>query len=689
MPLIFPLRSLLHCLSLQFTFPPPAEELETRLAVVLVYLLKVDFPLEWPTFFTDLATATLTPPKDKPDAEVDESALPSPDGVRLWLTVLQVIHQEIVAADNNRSSVDAAQASVLKDAMRDLAVPMLVETWYNLLVAFHETNPVTVNSTLELMKPYVDWIEISLVVNANFLPVLFKLGTMPDYTGKTMELFTSLLEKGMDRDPRAKLELMHTLQLPLILSSIAPADDETNEKVALTVNTMGVEVLDVYRISGEAMATDPEFAKSAAELLQCALDNLFKFYNDDVDDTSKAVGEFSRHYLQFVRKVRSANGGVLSPEMLEHLRILIQILHKKMRFDESYDFDDLSEDEDEFMEFRKTLGDQFRMITKMEPTISFEYVEALVASLGALTDPLDMDVALHCFWLVGEGYVDNSGTNPHAPFFIDAFRLLISSKIFNFEEPRVLVSQFFDCVTRYSKLFILSPDLITPLLDLWMGKHGVLHPHPPTRARRCIGFTQFVKNLKAPLQGYLMPIVEHLKDFATFRPDSFDHVSFNEQLELLESFGVLVGVERADASKHKQYIDLLVMPLVENMSNILDQKLYLNDTPHNQFHTNWLVCLIKAVGTFSKGFPLPIVTSASGGRRVDTAAEANETMLFFAKVFDVVMQILGVLGNKGTFLFAQVTLFLIFFYPPFFPPFFFSTARPALFALLHDDNRNN
>lgn len=613
-----------------------------------MYLFKIDFPHEWPGFFSDLSATTLVPAKDKPEGEPEEGALPSTDGVRLWLAVLNVIHQEVVSSDVNRNATDAAQSAILKDSMRDIAIPELVETWYNLLVAFHETHPDTVNATLEVMKPYVDWIEIGLVVNERFLPVLFKLGTMPEYTAKTMELFTSLIEKGMDRDPRAKLELMQTLQLPRILASISPADDETNEKVALAVNTMGVEVLDVYRNAGGAMAADPEMEKMAAELLQCALENLFKYYNDDVDDTSKSVAEFSRHYLQFARKVRNANGG-LSPEMLEHLRILIQILHKKLRFDESYDFDDLSETEDEFMEFRRALGDQFRSITKMEPTIAFEYVENLITNLGAMTDPLDMEVALHCFYLVGEGYSDNSGTNPHAPFFIDAFRLLINSNIFNFEEPRALVSQFFECVTRYSRLFVLSPELIGPLLELWMGKHGVLHPHTPTRARRCSGFTQFVKNLKAPLQAYLMDIVEHLKDFASFRPDSFDQVSFDEQLELLESFGVLVGFDRSDSVKHKQFIDLLVMPLVENLSNLVEQKLYLNDTPHNQFHTKWMVCLIRGIGTFSKGFPLPIVT-VNNARRFDTSAAPNETMIFFAKVFDVVMQILGVLGEKGTML---------------------------------------
>lgn len=576
----------------------------------------------------------------------EEGALPSPDGIRFWLTVLHIIHEEVVANDVNRTAADAAHGQILKDAMRDLAVSQLVETWYNLLVAFHETHRETVNSTLEVMRPYVDWIDINLVVNERFLPILFKLSVMPEYAAKTMETWTSLLEKGMERDPRAKLDLMQTLQLPRILAEVQPADDDTMEKVALLVNTMGVEVLDCFKSLGEAMAADAELNKLATDLLSCSLEHLFKYYNNEIDDTSRSVAEFARNYLQFVRKVKKMNEGVLSPEMIEHLRILLQIIHTKMRYDESFDFDDLSGEEDEFEEFRRALGEQFKMITKMEPDISYAYVESLITSIPAMTDPLDMEVALRCLWLVGEGTVDTATSN-YTQFFIDAFRLLIDSKIFSFEEPRALVSQFFECVSRYSKLFAQTPDLITPLLDIWMSKHGVLHPHPPTRARRCSGFTLFVKNLKAPLQDYLMAIVEHLSGFASFRPDSFDHISYDEQLELLESFGVLVGFDRDDAAKHKQYIDLLVLPLVQNMSNIVEQKLYLNDVPHNQFHSKWLACLIRGVGTFSKGFPLPIVTT-SGVRRIDTNAAPTEAMLFFAKAFEIVMQILGVLGHKGT-----------------------------------------
>jgi exportin-T len=613
----------------------------------------LDFPQDWPGFFSDLAAATLTTPsgltasKDNPMNLEDISTMPSPDGVRLWLTILHVIHEEVVSSDVNRSATDAAHASILKDAMRDISNVDIVETWYNLLVCFHENHRDTVNSTLQVMVPYIDWIDIGLIINDRFLPILFKLATMPDYAAKAMEVFIALLDKGMDRDPRAKLELMQTLQLPRILSQLQAGDDETMEMAALLVNSMGVEILDCYKIIGDSIATDSDLNKLAGELLHCALENLFKYFNDDVDDTSRAVVNFAKQYLQFMRKIRKMNGGVFGADMLEQLRILIQIYHKKMRYDESYDFDDMDGEEDEFEEFRRTLGDQFRSVTKMEPELVFEYVGSLISNISVMNDPLDMEVSLRCMWLMGEGLIDsNSATGP-APFFIDLFRTLLDSKIFTYEEPRVLVSQFFECVTRYSKLFANVPDLMTPLLTLWMGKHGVLHPHPPTRAHRCIGFTQFVKNLKAPLQGYLMDIVSHLQDFATLKPDSFAHISLDEQLELLESFGVLVGFDRFDNAKHKQYLDLLVLPLVENLAQIIEQKLYLNDQPHNQYHTNWVNCLIRGIGSFSKGFPLPIVT-VNGIRRPDTSAVATEAMNFFARVFDIVMQTLGLLGNNRT-----------------------------------------
>lgn len=634
--------------------PQTPEAIETRLAVVVVYLFKQDFPQEWPGFFSDLAAACLTTPagltasKENPMQLEDASSLPSVDGVRMWLRVLHVIHEEVVSVEVNRSVTDAAHGSLLKDAMRDFAIVDLVETWYSLLVCFHESHRDTVNTTLQVMAPYVDWIDIGLIVNDRFLPILFKLATIPDYAAKTIQIFIGLLDKGMDRDPRQKLELMQTLQLPRILAQVQPSDEDGMEMTARLVNSMGVEILECYKFLGDQIAQDAELNKLITELLHCALENLFKYFNDDYDETSRSVMDFAKQYLQFMRKVKKMNGGVLSPDMLEQVKILIQIYHKKMRYDESYDFNDMDGDEDDFEEFRRNLGEQFKTLTKMEPELAYEYVSNLVSQLGALQDPLDMEVIIRCLWLIGEG-VSVDAHHPGSPssHIIEMMRILIDSKIFNYEEPRVLVSQFFECVTRYSKLFSVVPELITPLLHLWMGKHGVLHPHTPTRARRCVGFTQFVKNLKAPLQDYLMDIVQHLQDFATLRPDSFEHISAEEQLELLECFGVLVGFDRADEAKHKNYLDHLIMPLVENLSNIIEQKQYLNDQPHNQYYTNWTNWLIRGIGTFSKGFPLPIVSGPGGIRRPDTAAPATEAMVFFARVFDIVMQTLGVLGTNN------------------------------------------
>lgn len=641
-----------------------AAPLENTLAVVIVMLFKLDFPQAWPGFFGDLATATLSTPsgltasRENPMQSENANTLPSPDGIRVWGRVLTVIHEEVVSTDVQRSSTDAAHAAALKDAMRDLAIMDIVETWYNILLAFHEQHRDTVNNTISVMCLYIHWIDIGLIVNDRFLPLLFKLASIPDYLAKSMEIFSAIVNKGMDRDPRAKLELMHTLQLPRILAQIQGGPVEALERVAQLVNTMGVSILDCYKNIGDQIAADAELSKSTAELLQCALENLFKYYNDDFDDVSRSLQNFAKNYLQFVRMVRKMQDGVLSPEMLEHLKIMMQILHKKMRYDESYNFDDLEQEEDDFESFRSALGDQFRDITKMEPDVVFAYVGSLVSNINAMQDPFDMEVALRCLFLVGEGFVDaTSATSGPAAFFIEMFRLLIDSHIFAYEEPRALVSQFFECVTRYARIFAHAQDLITPLLNHWMGKHGVLHPHGPTRARRCTNFTSFAKNLKEPLQAYLMDIVNHLRGFASFRPDSFDQVTYEEQLELFESFGVLVGHDRNDNTKHKQYIDLLVLPLVENMNNVVENKLYLQDTPHNQFHTKWLSYLIRAIGTFSKGFPLPIISIANI-RRPNTSADATEAMMFFARVFDIVMQIMGALGNKGPYFLRLILSFL-------------------------------
>ena len=53
----------------------------------------------------------------------------------------------------------------LKDAMRETCLHDLAEAWYNLLRAYQSANPDLAAAVLSTVGRYVNWIDVSLVVN--------------------------------------------------------------------------------------------------------------------------------------------------------------------------------------------------------------------------------------------------------------------------------------------------------------------------------------------------------------------------------------------------------------------------------------------------------------------------------------------------------------------------------------------
>ena len=60
-----------------------------------------------------------------------------------------------------------------KDAMRDNALDQISLSWYQILAMFKDTNPSIVALLLNAVERYIHWIDIGLVANEKFMPLLF------------------------------------------------------------------------------------------------------------------------------------------------------------------------------------------------------------------------------------------------------------------------------------------------------------------------------------------------------------------------------------------------------------------------------------------------------------------------------------------------------------------------------------
>jgi exportin-T len=140
--------------------PPPAQLppfLRNKLAQAVVALAARDYPDEWPTFFQDLL-GTL----GQGAAAVD-----------LFCRVLAAVDEDIISLEVPRSAEEAKQSMRFKDAMREHALGDVAAAWASVVAGVWQTAPGAAAAVLAAAQRYIHWIDIGLVANDTFVPLLF------------------------------------------------------------------------------------------------------------------------------------------------------------------------------------------------------------------------------------------------------------------------------------------------------------------------------------------------------------------------------------------------------------------------------------------------------------------------------------------------------------------------------------
>jgi hypothetical protein len=95
--------------------------------MVLVLIFRLHYANDWPTFFDDIFS--LLPSNNQSTNSID--------------SILQIgftIDQEVVCALIPRSVVETQRNVIIKDLMRERAIPQLISSWQSLFISFHSSN---------------------------------------------------------------------------------------------------------------------------------------------------------------------------------------------------------------------------------------------------------------------------------------------------------------------------------------------------------------------------------------------------------------------------------------------------------------------------------------------------------------------------------------------------------------------
>eukprot|EP01124_Arcella_intermedia_P009126 TRINITY_DN1589_c0_g1_i1.p1 TRINITY_DN1589_c0_g1~~TRINITY_DN1589_c0_g1_i1.p1 ORF type:complete len:1014 (-),score=154.42 TRINITY_DN1589_c0_g1_i1:127-2721(-) len=553
----------------------------------------MEYPENWPTFFDDWLSMVNS----------DQTGMVTD----VFMRVLLAIDQEIASREVERKKLENEKCTLIKDYMRETANPKIVETWHKILRNSHLNNVDLSLLVLENIKNYIAWIDIKLVANEPMLLLFVQLLSSVKLREQVMDCLSEIISKGMGKNE--KLTLMKTLRLKQLVEMIPFTDDDEIIdfliKTSKLVNLMGIESLEAIQ---DEKVTDKIFAQS---VLDEAIELIFKFMNHKDDEVSQQTHMFVTQYLQYLK--RSQKQAEISEKHVIQLQNFLQIIANRLEYDDDFNFDKRDEYEEDFLSFRKDLGNLFKSITLLHPTLTGKFISQLVNFIDQLPEasiPLPptaykIEVALHLFWRMGEALPENL-IQQIKPFIVSSIHMFTRKNLAG-HPHRVVSGMYFDIVHRYAKFLGGDIETLKPVLVSILDNRGIRHHHPAVRAKCCDVFMRLSRSLRSELTPLLPLIISTVKDLITF-PESGLLLDIDDRLNLFEGLGVLVGYLIAQPSPKslaelEVHMENLLKPLIDHIQIIVTQELWNKDTQEFPKYTTWLSELIEATATFSKGFP--------------------------------------------------------------------------------------
>ena len=414
--------------------------LKNKFAQVLSVLLLQTYSLPPP--FTLLPTL-LSMIRAHPSSSPSMSASSSQQPLNPYTTdlVLRVLHDLSVTLGSDvtlravRSKERLQRDAAIRDEIRANHAANIAESvWRVVEEAFNKINQgpssdatdggssgvrlMTFNNAVELaaaaakiVEDYVSWIDISLIVTGETVPLLFQLlhHSIPSLRTAAADALLGIVSKGMK--PADKLGLAQALNLTQVLPPLeartrtsgdadgkgknpnadnSDANVEFREHLAKLTNGL---VLEMGKIIDES-AADENIKASADALLNEALPLVLCFLSDEYDDASEQMFSGVNLILTIYKKAKR-RGAPLPPARGEFLSSLMTVVLQKMKFDDeaewcgasfgAADDDDEEEDEDDakFIELRKNLQTIVGAIAAIDEGLFSTTIAQLVLSTFA------------------------------------------------------------------------------------------------------------------------------------------------------------------------------------------------------------------------------------------------------------------------------------------------------------------
>ncbi|OVA08343.1 Exportin-1/Importin-beta-like [Macleaya cordata] len=594
--------------------------IKNKFAQVFVTLIYFEYPMIWSSVFVDFL-----PHLSKGSKVID-----------MFCRVLNALDDELISLDYPRSAEEVAIAARVKDAMRQQCVAQIVRAWYDIISLYRNSDPELCTGILDSMRRYISWIDIGLIANDAFVPLLFDLilveGLPDQLRGAAAGCVLAIVSKRMD--PGSKLSLLRSLQISRVFGLVAgDVDSELVSKLGVLLSGFAAEALDCSkRLESE------EMKGVSMELLDEVLPSVFYVMQNCELDTTFNIVQFLSGYVSTLRTLSP-----LKEKQVVHVRQILEVIHAKICYDPVYR-DNLSipdkigiEEEDRMMEYRKDLFVLLRSVGRVAPDITQMFIRNLLAS--ALVTSSDRNVeeveaALSLFFALGESLTEEAMRTGNG--FLRELLPMLLSATFPCHSNRLVALIYLETITRYVK-FIQDNDQCIPLvLAAFLDERGIHHQNFNVSQRASYLFMRVVKLLKAKLVPFIETILQSLQD----RVAQFTHLDWKgkdlkglgseDGSHIFEAIGLLIGMEDVPLEKQSEYLSSLLIPLCKQVQELLLDAKVQNPEESSAKIAN-IQQVVMAINALSKGFSERLVTASR---------PAIGSM--FKQTLDVLLQILVV-----------------------------------------------
>ncbi|KAG6475232.1 hypothetical protein ZIOFF_064450 [Zingiber officinale] len=522
--------------------------LRNKLAQAVAALIRHEYPASsWPDPF--LCVLPSLPAAD-------------PASIDMFARFLAALDDDLLSLDYPRSSEEVSAASQVKDTMRQQCVPQIARHWYDAVSLYNSSDPSLVTLVLDTMRRYITWIDIGLVANDAFVPLLFDLILAPSSTDQLRAAAGScvlaIVLKRMDH--RQKMALLSSLRLSRIF-----ANPDLVQKVPALVTGYAAEALECYKRLGSA-DTD---GYSPLNLLDEALPSILYVMQESEEMELSNVVAFLSDYV-IAMKSHSAKQAMYLSQILEAIRV--QILYDPM-YRNNLDLPDKigKEEEDQMGEHRKELLILFSSICRVAPSVTQLFIQnlAITALSSSKSSVEDVEAMLTLFYRLGETIKEEARTGNGS--LGELVQLLLSAR-FPCHNHRLVALIYLETVSRFIKFVQDNAQYIPHVLAVFLDERGIRHPNLNVSRRASYLFMRSVKLLKAKFVPYLDVILQDIVAQFTSSDWSSKYLKCSgseDGSQTFEAIGLLIGMEDVSPEKQSEYLAALLDPLSQKLKGLL------------------------------------------------------------------------------------------------------------------------